>query len=283
MRGAGLRVLKIGPLATIQDRGRPGFAAAGVPRGGAWDLDTLRAALAAVEGADDDAAIELPLLGATFLVEGAAVASIDGAKAIVLTDGDTLEVPRCERAVRYVALRGGVEVPRVLGARATLTVAHLGGIDGRPLRVGDRLAIGAPHRPGEPSAAHVPAQLDDAPLECLPAANGALDALDALCARAWRIDPRSDRVGTRLDGAPLDRVPPRVRSRPLVRGAIQLPPDGRPIVIGPDGPTTGGYPVLAVLGHAACSSLAQRRPGATVRFVIARSPLDARRTPVDAR
>lgn len=253
-----LVVERVGPLCTVQDRGRRGHARHGVPRSGPLDREAFEAALAAVGGRDDDAAIEIPLSSARFVVEGEVLYSIDGEPPRVARDA--IDVPACDRAVRYLALRGGIDTELVLGSRATLPVAGFG----RVLKRGDRLKIGdggvAP-RIGRRVA------LDDEPLTLIPTFDGV--ALDAITTSTFTIDPRSDRVGVRLRGEPLP-VPAGERlSRPLVPGAIQLPPDGQPIVIGPDGPTTGGYPLIGVLDQNSRARLARRRPGRAVRFAIA--------------
>jgi len=249
-----LIVERVGPLCTVQDRGRFGHARHGVPASGPLDSEAFSAALAAVGGRDDDAAIELPLSSARFAVEGEVLYSIDGEPPRVARD--VIDVEPCERAVRYLAVRGGIATPSALGSRATLPVAGFGQV----LRRGDRLEIGeggvAP-RIGRTIA------LDDEPLTVIPTFD-ALVLPDAL----FTIDPRSDRTGVRLRG-PLGAHTIERPSRPLAPGAIQLPRDGQPIVIGPDGPTTGGYPLVGVLDRRSRDRLARRRPGSTVRFVVA--------------
>lgn len=257
-----LLVERCGPLVTVQDRGRRGHAAHGIPASGPWDREVFEAALAAVGGREDDAAIEIPLHGARFLVDGTVLASIDGETPREVHD-DAIEVTPHARAVRYLAIRGGVDVPVVLGARATLINAGFGGFSGRPLRKGDRLPIGV----GGVSPRFGRA-LDSADvLDVLPTFDAPPESLASLWSTSFTVDPRSDRVGTRLVPATPLPVPAGERlSRPVVPGAIQLPPDGRPIVLGPDGPTTGGYPLLAVLDGRARSHLARVRPGGVVRF-----------------
>ena len=265
---AALEVVSIGPLATVQDRGRFGYAASAVPRSGPLDEDAMHAAIAAVSGSyADDAAIELPLLGARFRVRGALVASIDGETARAFHDDELLDVPRSERAVRYLALQGGVDVRRVLGSRATLVTAALGGFEGRALRVGDVVEVGA-HRHSTLETKPIPSLSIETQLQAFPHAGADRHALDALSSTTFRVDARSDRVGTRLDCTPLPSTPALAPSRPLTRGAIQLPPDGRPVVIGPDGPTVGGYRVVAVLTRASCALLARLRPGVPFRIAL---------------
>jgi allophanate hydrolase subunit 2 len=250
-----LIVERIGPLATIQDRGRRGLAHEGVPPSGPLDPEAFALATRAV-GATT--AIELPLSSARFGVDGEALFSIDGEPPKLARD--VIEVPSCSRAVRYLAVRGGFDVPIVLGARATLPTAGLGGLEGRPLRVGDRLSIGSL---GEtPRVGRTIADPDDSPLPVLPTE----DTLDALFELVFTVDPRSNRIGTRLGGPAIEHRFGDRLSRPLVPGAIQLPPDGHPIVIGPDGPTTGGYVVVGVLPLGSRARLARLRPGSQLRF-----------------
>ena len=253
-----LIVERVGPLCTVQDRGRFGHARHGVPTSGPLDRGAFAAALAAVGGREDDAAIEIPLSSARFAVDGEILCSIDGEPPRVVRDA--IDVPACDRAVRYLAVRGGIATPAVLGSRATLPIAGLG----RVLARGDRLPLGeggiAP-RIGRSIA------LDDEPLVAIPTLDGV--ALDALVSATFTIDPRSDRTGVRLRGEPLPSAATERPSRPLVPGAIQLPRDGQPIVIGPDGPTTGGYPLIGVLNLGSRDRLARRRPGSLVRFAIA--------------
>jgi len=260
-----LVVERCGPLVTVQDRGRRGHAHQGVPASGPLDREAFDAALAAVGGHDDDAAIEIPLNGARFRIEGTVLCSIDGETPREVQD-DVVEVPAHARAVRYLAVRGGIDVPIVLGARATLPNAGFGGHEGRPLRRGDRLSIGeggsvAP-RFGRPLL------LSDE-ISVRPTHDADPTTLAAFFATTHVVDPRSDRVGTRLQPSTPLSGPARQGerlSRPIVVGAIQLPPDGHPIVIGPDGPTTGGYDLLGVLDRGARSRLARVRPGGRIRF-----------------
>ncbi len=275
-----LEVLAIGPSVTAQSAPREGLASLGVPASGAADREAMRAALSAVGGEDDDAVIELPLYGARFRAHGDVMISLDGASPVSLVDGESWSLPVGTRAVRYLAIRGGLDLPMVLGARGTCLPGRFGGFEGRALRRGDVLAIGSTSRPLGGCREDIPAHLDE-PLNCIPTARGSRElglGLE-LIEQRFTVDSRSDRVGTRLhaDSLPLKRLAETLRqgsprSRPTLRGAIQLPPDGRPIVLGPDGPTVGGYPVVAVLERAACDLLARRRPGDVVTFRLASLP-----------
>jgi allophanate hydrolase subunit 2 len=187
----------------------------------------------------------------------------------MLHDGEPWTVA-CEGArVAYLAVRGGVDVPVVLGGRGTLLVASLGGFDGRALRAGDELRAGVTEARRAPPPPDVDLQ---APIGVI--AGPDLDLLpvgtfERLLASQLRIDPRSDRIGVRLDGPALPRpgVDPRSVSRPMIQGAIQLPPDGMPIVLGPDHPTTGGYPVVATVVRRDQGRLLALPIGSPVRLV----------------
>jgi len=266
-----ITILAVSGLATVQDGGRPGHMHEGVPPGGPLVPELLARANAAVGNEEREAGLEV--FGALTLsgTAGTLVASDEGVL-VELGAHEPWRVVGAGARVRYVALRGGIDVPRVLGGRGTLLGAGLGGHDGRALRRGDVLRVGEPRtvQRGRPRAAadlegaiHVVAGPD---LERFDPR-----ALDVLLASEFRVDASSDRVGIRLIGPPLRRVAGDLgTSCPMVRGAIQVPPSGAPIVMGPDHPTTGGYPVLAAVVLGSLSALGARPVGAVVRFVAAR-------------
>lgn len=266
----GLLIVAAPACATVQDRGRPGQLGRGIPPSGPLDPETFAAANAAVGNEPGAAAVEVPLGAIEVEARGAPQRlSVNGGPAVRLAEGERLRVAESERAVRYLAVAGGVEVPVVLGARATLLVAGTGGHLGRPLRRGDVLAVG--EGAGPAGAAPAPVPLDaGAPLVVDPGPH--LDrfprgAYEALLAGPWEVSRLGDRTGVRLTGARVPREGPDLALPvPMIRGAIEVTTDGTPIVLGPDHPTTGGYPVLAVLRPASQASLARRRPGAPVRF-----------------
>ena len=242
----------------------------GVPPGGPLVPELLARANAAVGNEEHGAGLEL--FGELTLAgtAGTLVASDDGV-AVTLGPRETWRVHGAEARVRYVAVGGGLDVPRVLGGRGTLLGAALGGHEGRALRRGDVLGVGEP------------GPLRQTPLRAAPDLEAAIrvvpgpdlerfDAgtLDVLLATEFRVDARSDRVGIRLIGPALRRVGDDLgASSPMLRGAIQVPASGAPIVLGPDHPTTGGYPVLAVVVVASLGALGARPVGAAVRFVAA--------------
>ena len=275
----GLRIDVAPPATTVQDAGRTDWLHAGVPPSGPLDTTAHAAANLAVGNEPRAAALEIPLgaLHATPLV--AMRISIDGEPAIALTAGESFVVPAHARAVRYLAVAGGFAVPAVLGSQSTLLLAGWGGFQGRALRSGDVLEIAAPRH----AAAHeaeplrrvaMPTVLeppDPAILRVVPGPHVTrlpASALDELTASVWLVSPRGDRIGVRLEGPPIaragdDRAPP----SPMIRGAIQITTDGTPIVLGPDHPVTGGYPVLAVLRRASQAVLARLRPKRALRLV----------------
>ncbi len=292
-----LEVVDGGLLTTVQDRGRPGWAGAGVPHGGACDPWSLAVANVGCGNSPDLPALELTLIPPTLRVLRDAVLSLAGADLGIRHRRATLErpflpgsaihvmaddllvpgSPSGSGARAYLAVAGGIDVPRVLGSMSTALAAGFGGFDGRALRAGDRLAA-APAAPGARHAAphDVPPIVDDAstrssrPILVLP---GPLpdrpgEAIRrAFLASPWRVGTASDRMGLRLEGpsiAPADTTD--IPSHGVTWGTIQLPPDGRPIVLLADHQPTGGYPVVAVVIAAERPRLGQLRPGADIRF-----------------
>lgn len=269
-----IEILDPGPLATVQDLGRPGYAALGVPHSGAFDRAALRLANRLVGNPDDAAAIELTLGGLEIRLTAAATIALTGAPcpgapdwghAVSIPAGASVRLAMPPSGLRsYLAVRGGIGGERVLGSRSTDTLSGLGP---DPLRRGDVLAIGPVD--GEVSgAASLGSPAGDA---VLPIRFGPRDDWFTAAARArlvdvaWIVRPESDRVGIRLDGPPLARSQDgELPSEPVLPGAVQVPSDGRPILFGPDAPVTGGYPVIAVVTD--LDRAAQLRPGDHVRF-----------------
>jgi len=252
-------------LCTIQDLGRRGHMHEAVPPGGALVPQLLVAANRGARNPDNAPAIEV--LGRLVLrAERSLHVATDRDGSRILAAGAELEITSEPRRCAYLAVRGGIEAPVVLGGRGTLLCAKLGA----PLRAGDQLAVAdEPETPGsiEPfrgdGTIHVIAGPD---LDAF-----ASDALATLEQTAYRIEPTSDRVGTRLAGPALPRSAAyRERSAPMVIGAIEVPRDGQPIILGPEHPTTGGYPVLGVIASADLGRFFAIRIGGSVRFTAAR-------------
>jgi biotin-dependent carboxylase-like uncharacterized protein len=240
----------------------------GIPPGGPLAPSRFRAANAAVGNPPDAPAIEV--VGAfAFESDGGDLHVAVDDEAFVLAPGETRAVSSSnDRRVRYVAVRGGIDVPIAFGGRGTLIVASIGGYEGRALRKGDALAIGTladtPRAEARGSGADtaiariVPGPDEDAFVD---------GALDTLLSGAYRLSREADRVGVRLDGPPLAQKPRAStrRSAPMVRGAIEVA-GTRPIVLGPDHPTTGGYPVIAVIVAADVENVVAAPIGKAIRF-----------------
>lgn len=282
-----LTVLSAGPFATVQDVGRIGWAAIGVPTSGAADRASSDLANRLVGNRPEAAVVEVTAGGFRLRAERAVLAAVTGAPVAVSVDGRAAPlngpVPVPAGAVlalgvpsaglrSYVAVRGGIDVPAVLGSRSTDTLSRLGPA---PLSAGDRLPVGrlAGEEPVVDVAAVRPPASDPA-LRVLPGPRQSwltADAWTALIVSAWTVSADSDRVGLRLAGPRLERArEDELPSEGLVPGAMQVPPDGAPVLFLADHPVTGGYPVLAVVLTADLPAAAQLRPGDAVHFRVAR-------------
>ncbi len=269
-----IEVVRPGPLATVQDLGRPGYAHLGVPHSGAVDEVSLRLANRLAGNPEGAAALELTFGGAALRFESAAWIAVTGAAVRCagmnapchVQAGTVVEFGTPWAGVRtYVAVRGGIDVPPVLGSRSADLLSGLGPA---PLMAGDRLPVGRPT--GTISVDFAPGLVPD-PDPVLRITAGPRDdwfeALTPLVSGAYEVTAESNRVGVRLDGPALTRRREgELASEGMVTGALQVPPNGLPIVFLADHPTTGGYPVAAVLAAADVSRAAQLRPGQRVRF-----------------
>ncbi len=276
---AELIVVAPGPSTTVQDGGRPGYAAMGVTESGAFDRGAYEAGRLLLGNDEGAAALEVVLGGLTVRATGPTRGVVTGALARVtaadrpvgygepfyLLPGEELRVGSCSRGIRvYVSFAGGVDAPCVLGSRSTDTLSGLGPA---PLTAGDVLMLGGAGRPGTaPVATLTPPTTGTVTLDVLPGPR--TDWLtDPDLAGEWTVSPDSNRVGVRLSGPVVDLTRTgELPSEGVVRGAIQVPPGGQPVIFGPDHPTTGGYPVVGVLTDASCDALAQLRPGQQVRL-----------------
>ena len=276
-----ITVLRAGPLTTVQDRGRPGYAHLGVPRSGALDQAALRRANALVGNPAEAAGLESTLLGCALRFDAAARVAVTGASTVVRLDrapveprdgvievpaGSVLDIGRATRGVRsYVAVAGGIAVEAVLGSRSTDTLSGLGPAkltDGATLPVGPAPAV-APAASSAGDLAQPPA--DGLVLGVWLGPRDDWFEAAELFGAAYTISPMSNRVGCRLAGTAVTRT--RVGELPsegVVLGAVQVPADGQPLIFLADHPTTGGYPVIGVVDDV--TPLAQARPGTTVRF-----------------
>jgi biotin-dependent carboxylase-like uncharacterized protein len=280
-------VLRPGPLTLPVDAGRPGWAHIGVPRAGALDLGAAQRANTLVGNHPDTAVLEVTLGGlalafrepVTIALTGADVPARAGDRRLARDTAarvearETLALGAARRGIRaYLAVRGGWDVPAVLGSRSADLLSGLGPA---ALAAGQTLHIGAEDGPWVAA----PALTEPLPGLELPAEPVlrvhpgprddwfAPEALDVLTGTAWAVTPRSNRVGLRLDGATLPRAnDAELPSEGVVLGSVQVSHDGRPTVFLNDHPTTGGYPVIAVVDPADLWLCAQARPGTTMRM-----------------
>jgi biotin-dependent carboxylase-like uncharacterized protein len=278
-----LLVVDSGPLSTVQDAGRPGHAHLGVPRSG-W-LDGPAAALAnRLVGNDADAAvIETTVGGVEVRAEGAVTVAVTGATAPVTVDGrgaawgeplslrpgQVVRVGPARAGVRsYVAVSGGLAVPAGLGSRATDVLSGLGPA---PLSAGDVLPVGLGGSPRPVDAPRLPRLDGVLRVHPGPRADWLDGGVRRLLEGAWQVTADSNRVGLRLAGEALPRArTDELPSEGIVLGGVQVPPDGQPLVFLADHPTTGGYPVVAVVLADDLWQCAQLRPGDAVRFIAHR-------------
>jgi 5-oxoprolinase (ATP-hydrolysing) subunit C len=273
-----IEVFQMAGLATVQDGGRPGHMHQGVPPGGALVPELLAMANLAAGNAAGEPAVELfgsIVLRVPVTAPPLRVAA-DREPAFLLGPGDRWSVTSRGARARYLAVQGAFDVPMVLGGRGTFLLGAFGGHEGRALRKGDRLLVGSVPRvppPGPASPAFDPSTIFDAGAAIHVVPGPDLDrfapgALDLLLGSPFEVSPKSDRVGARLLGAALPRADSDAAvSGPMVLGAIQVPGSGEPIVLGPDHPTTGGYPVIATVCRRDLGALMARPIGASVRFV----------------
>lgn len=285
-----IEILRPGLLTTVQDLGRPGHAALGVGASGAADRGSLRLANRLVANAESAAALELTYGSLTVRFHAPGTVALTGAPCPAALDGrmvgmngpihvrtgQTLEVGMPTVGLRtYLSVRGGIDVPPVLGSRATDTLSGIG--PPRPT-TGTRLPVGRAVD-GYPvvDLAPVRGYPDEAVLQIIPGPRDdwfSPTALATLCSARYEVTADSNRVGARLDGPPLQRAIHReMPSEGMVAGALQVPPNGQPVLFLADHPVTGGYPVIAVLTEQDIDRAAQLRPGQSVRF----RPADAAR------
>ncbi len=275
-----LLVVEAPGLVTVQDRGRIGLAHLGVPRAGALDGPAAALANRLVGNGADAAVLEVTLGGLVATSSTGRWVAVTGAGCRVTVNGQPVGHSRSEwlpargelrlgpttSGVRsYVAVAGGVAVEPVLGSRSTDTLAWVG-----PPRVVDGVELSLGEVAGGPAAHETPRPRVPGPLRIDPGPRAdwlVPDGLDRLCRTAYTVTTESNRIGLRLDGDPIawareEELP----SEGMVLGAVQVPPDGRPVVLLADHPPTGGYPVLAVVRVDDLWQCAQLRPGDTVRF-----------------
>lgn len=288
-----IRIHRPGPLSTIQDRGRFGLQALGIPTAGAADLFSYRLGNRLLGNPDTAAAIEYWILGPEIeavgeplrvaLVGGGGTLAraADGSRwtmpawrTVTLMPGDKLALgPTVGGAVGYACVSGGIAVPEVMGSRSTYVRAKLGGFEGRPLKTGDIVPVGAAVDPASANRALVAAPVDgEGPFRVVLGPQDdyfAAEAVARFFSQPFAISPQSDRMGKRLTGAALafaDGKTADIASDAMVAGAIQVPGSGEPIVMLADRATVGGYAKIGAVIGADLPRFARLKPGAEVRF-----------------
>lgn len=299
-----LRVIAPGASTTVQDPGRDGWRHLGVARGGALDPAQAMLANHLVDNAQGAAVLEIAMRGPTLACDAPLRIALCGAgidawfegrdgtrhavpngRPVVLPAG-TLALGAIRRGLRaWLAIGGGIDVPCVLGSRGTDLRGGFGGVEGRALQAGDALTLGPREAPivgAMPEAPRWWIALDHAVDQgsggaCIVRYVPSSHALAIpLHQGAWRVDPRSDRQGLRFSGDALPCEAETLLSAPVAPGTIQLPPDGRPIVLLADAQTVGGYPRLGHVIAADLPRMAQLRAGDAVRFEPV-DPIEAER------
>jgi biotin-dependent carboxylase-like uncharacterized protein len=281
-----IEVLRAGLCDLVMDQGRPGWGALGVPVGGAADPAALVTANRLVGNDDAAAGLEITLAGPSLRFPVGGVAALTGARfaairssgapvpwneTLVLAAGETLALEGAEKGSRcWLAVRGGLAVPPVMGSRSTFLPGGFGGHLGRPLRARDVLAKGERTGAVRLARAQPPSAGERAgPLRVVagPQAGQFDDAgLAAFFGGIFQVSAATDRRGVRLAGPKVTHWRAELPSQGVLPGAVQVPPDGQPIILGWDGPVTGGYPVIAGVIAGDWPRLARLRPGEAVRF-----------------
>jgi antagonist of KipI len=278
-----MKVIRAGLLTTVQDRGRWGFQARGVPLSGAMDTYSHRLANRLAGNGPDAATLEVTLVGPHVEFESAARFVVAGAVFMLKLDGAPIQMNECVEAQpgsclrfgerlrgarAYLAVAGGIEVPPVLNSRSTHIVSGMGGYEGRALRAGDVIEQGCdplfeprfPHALREQLSSFLPA--DGARVRVITGVNGG-----QLEGKRYRVSTQSDRMGYRLEGPPIPTgTPAELISSPVPTGAIQVPPSGQPILLMADHATVGGYPIAATVISADLPLAGQLAPGDWIEF-----------------
>jgi len=282
-----IHVTDPGPQTTVQDLGRVGQLRYGIPPSGPIDVRAFVVANRLVGNVDGAAALECTLMGPRFTVQTACAMAVTGADApvtvngeaaptwttIPLAAGDAVRVAAARAGVRiYVAFSGGLDVPTVLGSRATFLRGRMGGVEGRALKRDDRLHL-LPAPP--PSRLQIPAASIPA-IESEPEIRVVLgpqqdrftaEGIAALLGGAYDMLPQSDRMGARLSGPRIAHARGHdIISDGIALGSVQVPGDGQPIVLLVDRQSTGGYTKIATVVSFDIGRIGQVKPGQRVRF-----------------
>lgn len=287
-----LEVLRPGPLTTVQDMGRSGYAQYGVPPAGAMDAFALDIGNILVGNSRKAAGLEMTLIGMKARFLAPTFIAITGGKSSDMTlngqnirnwcsmrveAGDLLDIgPITEGCRAYLSITGGIQVPEVLGSRSTYLPAGFGGLEGRALRRGDLLS-GQPLPSGYKnfsarclSSAWIPEYPKVSTVRVIPGLHQDLFTQKQIYhfyAESYEVTAQSNRMGYRLQGMSLAATQTgSLVSDAMVTGAIQVPPDGQPIILAADRQTTGGYPIISVVASVDFSRVAQIGMGQKITF-----------------
>jgi antagonist of KipI len=300
-----IKVVTPGLLTSLQDLGRYGYQKYGVIVSGGMDSYSLRLANLLVGNEEGEAALEITLAGPTLLVEEDILLSITGGdlsptindqpipmgRPILVKQGSLLKFGACKSGCRaYLAVRGGYDIPEVMGSKSTYIRAGIGGYQGRALLAGDVLSVKTPQTDLPLLAAlskklgshsfsaaswyagkfYTSQRAEEYTIRVMPSSQFEFftaDSREQLFQKAFKITTQSDRMGYRLAGALLQLTEPlEMVSEAVALGTIQVPPDGNPIVLLADRQTVGGYPKIAQVAGVDIANLAQIKPGRMIRF-----------------
>jgi biotin-dependent carboxylase-like uncharacterized protein len=288
---AAFEVIGPGILTTIQDSGRFGYSRFGVPPSGALDPFSFRVANLLVNNQGNEACLETTLMGLRLKALNESVIAITGGDVSPSLNGEPLEMWRTHLLIEgdvvsfkkvrsgcraYISVSGGFIVPEVMGSRSTYLSGKFGGLEGRPLRKGDIL-----YRLDSPSPLNrlglrfpeewIPFFEKEANLRVIPGPQDhhfTKKGFQTFCTSTYKVTPRCDRMGVRLDGPKIERradVEESIISEGFLSGAVQVPGDGKPIIILNE-LVTGGYTKIATIITTDIPKLAQLKPGDRVRF-----------------
>lgn len=283
-----IKVLTSGALTTVQDGGRIGFMQYGIGRAGAMDMAAYRAANYLVGNDDGEAVLEATFMGPSLEFGTDAVIALTGADMGAMLDGkkvplyEQIAISAGQKLVMaysavgcrgYLAVAGGIDVPKVMGSRATDLKCRIGGLNGRALKRDDILPIGIPSHSKEEIMERMTVKAtyaDDVVVRVVegPQADSfTAKGKETFYSQEYTLTPESDRMGMRFAGTPVETVKGSdIVSDGITFGSVQIPSGGCPIILMADHQTTGGYAKLATVASADLPLLAQLKPGAKVRF-----------------
>ncbi len=272
-----IEVIRPGAFTTVQDLGRPGYESSGVSPGGAADPRALRIANLMVGNNENTAALELCMSGPVLKFHQEAFITLAGATGKIqqVAAGETVDFSKLNGAVRvYLAVAGGIVVPKLLDSASTDVRSGFGGYQGRALKAGDLLEFGQSQQVPRAGDWHIAwaihgkhSEIELRFITGVQADWFSQEAHHHFRRETYQVSPHSDRMGARLTGQALMLNSPReMRSQPVACGSVQVPPDGQPIVLLSERQTIGGYPQIGHVISVDLPKLARAWPGTTVRF-----------------